>query len=193
VSFHLAEEQWSEIAKAGNLPPEAREEVDFLIGIFRGVEGDVKESRPSKTRRRLESDRKAVRRLIDNMRAYPAPVVAAMIYGDPGRDASNPIAMSQRLQQHIENLSRLEAWFEVALKRVIPRKTGRDASIGIELVKRLDALIYKYAGKNISRSENKTATRPFVTTVLQIAFPNIGKGSVDEAIKATVRWRKDSR
>ena len=98
----------------------------------------------------------------------------------------------QRLVSTLEDLRRLSDWIALAQERVPPTKRGaqhqsQPAYVAAEF---LNEILEQFTDRKVTRSTKRDDTAKYVKTVLRIADPNIGEGTMVEAIKKQIKWRK---
>jgi hypothetical protein len=89
----------------------------------------------------------------------------------------------ERLAQTNNVLIRLPKWFFVAAYRVKDEKRGPKARNVYWLVGNLAGIREQFTGKKITRSSKDTSSVDYIKYVCKIADPNIGNGTIIEAIK----------
>src|SRR5262249_5869520 len=96
----------------------------------------------------------------------------------------------RRLSQALDVLLGLPKWFLVAAHRVEAGKRGPKAGNVYWLVGNLDGIREQFTGKKLTRSYKHPAAREYITYVCKIADPNIGKGTIDNAMEARIKRRR---
>jgi len=213
----LTDEQWREVAKLSGIPEganEARHHIETTIGIFRQFQAsDLDEVPSAKIREELEALANAARNLHDRLSklvgvrdAYTALMGAPSFYSPLDRltDFAGPHQSEhlppsvrsmveldeRRLSQALDVLLGLPKWFLVAAHRVEAAKPGPKAGMVYWLVGNLDGIREQFARKKITRSSKNDASKKYIAYVCKIADPKIGVGTIDQAMKARIKWRR---
>ena len=190
----LTEEQWTEIVHYSGLPDSVRPIIGRAIALYREYQASIDASMTAAKTRveldRMSKDTAAVRtRLIKAMAnpearyALTVPIPLPNTIPEPRHEAH------RRLETVVAELQRISQWFGLARDRVTDTKSGakrRAAPTGL-LVHNLDQILTQFTGRRIKRSKKM---RQYVRMVCEIADPNIGPGTIDEAIKdqAKIPW-----
>jgi hypothetical protein len=197
----LSDEQWAEIVRYSGLPSEARLAIEQIIDHYRNMQAHIDARKmPADLRAEIESLRKNAEALADNLAGgfRDADFYSAIIFsrrpqtGWPPR--TGPVADEvalQRIMGAVSELQRLSDWLVLARSRVPRGKQGakrrsNPAYIAAEI---LDQILARHTGKNLTRSRKRDDAVKYVKTVLRIADPDIGNGTIVEAIKKQIKWR----
>lgn len=198
----LSDKQWQEIQKASGLPDSARKRVEHTLSLHRYFQrGDAQRPTASDTRKELRGVAELADKLIttiigDNASARKAlngllkggdfPIESILSGSKP--DVLEALMSARRgtLQQlcrSLEAVEQLRNRFEYAA-RALPaesRGASRKAANNRSLVGGLDAILYMTTGKRLSGSKDHVW---FVTLCFEAADPDIGRGSIQEAMKS---------
>jgi hypothetical protein len=215
----LTDEQWKEVAKLSGIPEtveEARHHIETTIGIFRQFQaGDLGQVPSAKIREELEALADAAKDLHDRLSklvevrgAYTALTSAPSLYSPyspldrltdfTGSHQSEHLPSSvqsmmgldgqRRLSQVLDVLLRLPKWLLVAAHRV-KAKRGPKAGNVYSLVGNLDGIREHFTGKKITRSYKDDVSKKYITYVCRIADPDIGDGTIEQAMKDRIKRR----
>ena len=96
----------------------------------------------------------------------------------------------QRLVSAIYELERLVRWLGLARDRVQRGKRGpkRRAAPAYILVHSLNLILERFTGETITRSTKSPDTLEYVKAVCRIADPDIGDGTIIEAVKKEIKY-----
>jgi hypothetical protein len=197
----LTTEQWTEIVRYSGLPDTARSRVLRVVIHYRQVQARMAARiPPSELRVELDDLQKDARAVAVRLaKCFHNPdMYAAFVFsrrpptGWPPR--TGPVAdevVMQRLVGTVHELHRLSDWLVLARDRVPSSKRGaqhqsQPAYVAAEL---LDRILTDFTGRNVSRSTKRDDTSRYVKAVLRIADPDIGDGTIMEAIKKQIKWR----
>jgi hypothetical protein len=101
----------------------------------------------------------------------------------------------QLLCQRCWAVERLRVWAENAARSLPAESKG--AHIAAEnnkwLVSRLDAILFAYTGRHVSRSYKDCDLQRYIRLCFEAANPDVGPGSIKEAIQAYVRLKPRRR
>jgi hypothetical protein len=203
-SHEISDAQWDRIRKISGLPPEARSEIGRAIAWYRA--GKTAFSRtPAATKEKLEQARKTAEKLrlilekfVDASGLVDMPVHLALAgarTGWPGDVASDPLEATPHLLLGFQgHLRRTERWFEDGQKQIARGSSGAKLSATLihGLVSDLDETLKQYAQKTISLSY-KDGSIDYITAVCRLADPDIGGGSIKEAMEKRISDRLSGR
>jgi hypothetical protein len=217
--FRLTDKQWREVAKLSEIPEgehDARHHIETTIGIFREFQAsDLDRVTPAKIREELEAlavlaqdlDGR-LRKLVEVRDAYTAltgtpslysPLDRLTDFAEPHQSEHLPSSVrsmtgldgQRRLLQVLDVVLGLPKWLLVAAHRVEADKRGPKAGNVYGLVGNLDGIREQFTGKKITRSYNKNdGSREYITYVCRIADPNIGDGTIDNAMRDRIERRE---
>ena len=191
-----------EIVRHSGLPEKARPSIGPIINHYREMQGRMKaRARPAQLRTELNNLRQEALALADHLAAcFRDPdMYVAFIFsrrppsGWPPRTGPVVDAVAlQLLVSTLEDLRRLSDWIGLAQERVPHTNRGaqhqsQPAYVAAEF---LNEILEQFAGRKVTRSTKRDDTAKYVKTVLRIADPNIGEGTMVEAIKKQIKWRK---
>jgi hypothetical protein len=195
----LSNEQWTEIVHQSALPPEARPSIEVAIATYRSWRSIIDARKtPAETREELDGLRRDAEALVKRLVATMAYADAHFAFVWPLRPPqgwppkTGPVSdevAHQRLRSAIHELQRLATWLGLARDRVQPRKRGpkRRATPAYILVSHLNQILENFTGKTITRSAKRPGAVEFVKTVCRIADPDIGDGTIIEAMKKEIK------
>ena len=135
--------------------------------------------------------RTELHRLNKNNRALSALVAATYPNNALAVLVNKPDAR-RRLEAASRDISALTWWFRSAHNQVGWSKRGPHSEDAYWLVKSLDRILENFTGERISRSY-KSESADYVRTVVKIADPKIGEGTIDAAMKACIYARGRER
>jgi hypothetical protein len=198
----LTDEQWAEVARHSRLPGEARASVGQAIVTYRHWQRII-DSRPAPREIRAELDRLRsdaeglLRRLMAAMSDPDAHVafvrpLRPLKGWPPGTGPISDEVAHQRLRSATYELERLATWLALARDRIQRGKTGskRQAIPAYFLINRLNQILEGFTGKTITRSPKRPDMAKYVKTVCRIADPDIGEGTITEAMKKEIKHYK---
>ena len=84
-------------------------------------------------------------------------------------------------------LRELELRFFLAAKDIGSAKRGPSTRDVYILVSNLAGIREEFTGRKITRAAKRDTSREYVRTVCQIADPDIGSGTIDDAMKSTIK------
>lgn len=200
----LADEQWKEVVQLSGLPPQARPEIGTAIATYRSWQAKIDNRKaPAEIRdemKRLRTEAQAL--LKDLARAmshadthfaltcpFPPP------QGWPPHTVPVPQEVAhQQLNFMLHELERLIQRLDLARLQVRSGKTGqkRLATPAYFLVNHLNQILERFTGKTITRSTKRPEIMEFVKIVCRIADPDIGDGTIAEAMKKEIKYYKPS-
>lgn len=193
--FQMSDDEWRRANAPVRLPECARGEIDWAIGLFRTFQRAARARDPQGTKKSLARVQKRTRALLKTFDALDQESIQTMLLPSPKEAASKPFhspshlpAMIERLEALRGEIKSLDTWLDAALKRV-SRKPTRSSDNLVWLVGRLDGILRRHRESGVTRSYKNKTTVEFVDNVVCIADPDIGPGSVEEAIKAVVKKR----
>ena len=197
----LTDEQWAEIARYSGLPSEARSEIVQVIDHYRSQQAHSEARKmPAELRAELDRLRKNAEALVVNLAEgfHDPDFYSALIFSRRPSigwtPRTGPVADEvalQRIMSAVRELQRLSDWLVLARARVPRGKQGAKRRSGPAYIAAeiLDQILAKHTGKNLTRSKKRDETAEYVKTVLRIADPDIGNGTIAEAIKKQIKWR----
>jgi hypothetical protein len=193
--IQLTDRQWAQIAQYSGLPDEARREIEKVVNHYR-ISQARRDAQTTPAELRTELGR--LRKVSDALQAglaegFRSPdFYTAMVYPrrppsgwTPGTGPVVDEVALQRVYSTWSALQRLSDWLVLAQARVPNRKKGatRQSEPAYIAAEFLDGLLEKYTGRNLTRSKKRDETSEYVRAVLRIADPNLGHGTIAEAIK----------
>lgn len=198
VPVSLTDEQWDDVVRSSNLPPEARPLVGRAIAMYRAMEGTRSASGSASTRALLEDLSRHASQLhelmttvLNNPRAILALTLALYPRQDFGRSMGKKL-VDKNIRKKIADIERLANWFSTAVMRVAKGGPGaRQRAFQIQmLIIALDKILEQFKKQRINRSGKGTATsRDYITAVCAIADQTIGSSSIEEAMKRLIKTR----
>jgi hypothetical protein len=195
ADFELSDEQWREISTAIGLPDAARLHVQSAINEFRTFEDSDRAYQPRTITKALKRIETKAGELLDAINDLDGEAVRTMIRNDraeigTAHRGNNPLKMEARLWELATAGKQLSTWAIAASKRV-SRKATRDSGNLHWLVQRLDSILSAHNRRRVSRSvkRDKDEPRRFVETIVTLACPGVGRGSIAEAIKSATKKR----
>lgn len=206
----LKDDQWREIAKLSGIQEgadDARRHIETALGMFRQFRAtDLDRMTSAKIGEELGSLADIARdldsrlnKLIEERDAFTALTGAPNLYSPLDRltDLAGPrqsehlpssLEGQRRLSQVLDVLLRLPKWLLVAVDRVKADKRGPKAGNVYWLVGNLDGIREQFTGKKITRSyKDDDVSRKYITYVCKIADPDIGDGTIDNAMKDRIK------
>jgi hypothetical protein len=197
---------------------EARLDIETTIGIFRQFQaGDLGQVPSAKIREELGALADAASDLHDRLSklakvrdAYTALTGAPSLhspyspldrlpdFAGPHQSEHLPSSVQsmmgldgqRRLSQVLDVLLRLPKWLLVAKYRgVEAKRRGPRAQNVYWLVGNLDGIRERFTGKKITRSYKDGASKKYITYVCRIADPDIGDGTIEQAMKDRIKRR----
>jgi hypothetical protein len=192
--MRLSKIQWTEIVECSGLPPDARPQIEKLIRTYRDLKAlHAPYHSSEKIRDQLNKANKCalalrteLHKLYKNNRALSA-LAAATDQNNALAGLFKPTARL-RLEKASLNINDLMWWFRSAHKQVGRSKPGPHTRDAYSLVASLDQIIEKFKGNRISRSY-KSTSKNYVTKIVKIADPKIGRGTIDAAMRACIYRR----
>jgi hypothetical protein len=198
----LSDEQWVEIVTHSNLPDKARESVEKVIAGYRHIQMRIDSRKPpADLRDELELLRRDTEALLTRLATCLADPDAffALAFRQSSRTGSPPGAgpVSQgvawdRLSSALHQLRRLADWLAAARDQVRPGKPGtnaRQSEPAYVLAEGLNGILEQWTGKTLTRSSKRQDTTRFVEAVCRVADPEIGSGTIAQAIKRQIKYR----
>lgn len=194
----ITNETWRVLREKTQFPDEARQAVDEAIYRYHAMAAAVDPAnQPSKTRLSLEVLAKNIqqaREQLARMNDNPlATVVLKKAIADPH---APPTSIDRQLQGWLElqisNLTKLEETLLVAKAGILGSKPGASGpSLRTTLfVNSIVDIWEKYSGTRVSRSiKGPFNSRDFILLVCEIADPEIGRGSIEDAVKKIIFQR----
>lgn len=185
--FLLTDKQWKMVVVHSGLPSEARPLVGRAIAMYHIGNHARRQGNPAKTRAELAALgkrtldlRKSLAKLLDNPRAHVALTLGNNSPQEFAGAMRDKLA-HRRIENAMTELDGLGRWLSVALNRVAKGKPGaKEKALLVQLfVAALDYVLQRFTGRAISRSYKNN----FVQQVCRIADPEIGRGTIDDAIK----------
>jgi hypothetical protein len=203
----VTDEKWRKLAALIDLPDQARQEIENAIDIYRRLA--VARPAPHQTRDKLTKVENLAGKLLDALADLDAEAKAALwdcagaalptiepVEIDETERVAAQIAraaMRQRersptprhravtlLDDHHASVARLQSWMATASRRLQRARPGADPENIRWLVRAIDTIVMKRTGSHLKRSNHSL---DFAETVCRIADPEIGPGTVAEAIK----------
>jgi len=197
----LTDKQWYDIQRASGLPDAGRWQIEHALAVYAALRA-VSVQPASETRKELRE----LVELADNLMTAtkqlspgafaalmpPAPQeilaatqVAASGTGTPKRDAWQQFAAWSKA------LGQLRSAADLAARSLAADKRGayNRAEANQWLVGQLAVILIQHAGRHISRGKY----RDYVKRCFALADPNIGDGSVDEALRKYMSLRARAR
>jgi hypothetical protein len=188
----MSNEEWEGLRKIISLPESARQSIEHIIWLYRGV-SEIKYS-PGDSRSRLASDGRAIASLRNQLEALLTDDLVLFQFDKISKSNFVPsrLAGKQYLETLLGQLKSASAALKNARSQIKPAKRGartRSFLIFI-LIRQLDEILEAYRGKPLARS-GKSADRSidYVVAVCKLADRSIGKGSIDEAMKHVIQNR----
>jgi hypothetical protein len=194
----ISPEEWEGIAPLSGIPgenvAEARIHVNGFIDHCRETRSDAQtQPHVSKIWKRLKDSADLFSERLDDVLSHP-DAFAAIAQGFDGQRKIHQKSLAEA-QRHLQEVRKaMPATLhlcDTAIKRVHRtkhgRRTGRE-SLDM-LVRLLNGLLKEFAGKRISRSNNKVGSfqsRDFVWEVCHRAFDKVTRATVDNAIARVV-------
>ena len=212
----LTEEQWAEIVRYSGLPTEAKPRIVDAIDTYRFHQARIDASKkPAEIRealRQLREDAVALHgRLEDCFRDLDTLDSLIASYAPPNPNAPKPPGIGpvkpvewppktgpvdqnvtlQRIRAVLHGLVWLSDWLVLAQERVPRGKPGakRQSGPAYAAVELLSWALTQFTGKMLKRSKKRDDTSRYVRTVLLIADPDIGDGTITEAIRRETEHR----
>jgi len=175
----ITDEDWLEIEKLSGLPPQARSEIDEMIGYCRELRCDASRKYKDLWFDKLSAVMEvetASKKALDDMIGQP-DFFKALAMGLDGQ-VQIPDKELQLIREWLKRTSkqkqRLLDWYREAQNRVhhfrTGQRTGRTALV--ELVTRLNEPLLHHTGKRISAGKTNLK---FAVKVCTIAFPDLQK------------------
>lgn len=197
----LTDEQWIEIVSHSKLPDEARPSVEGVIAHYRRMQARIGTRKtPSDLREELEALRKNTESLLTRFGTFltdpDAFFALAFRQSSPTGwpQGAGPVSQAvawDQLSSAGHQLRRLADWLAVARDCVRPGKPGtnaRQSEPAYVLAELLNETLERWTGKTLTRSSKKPDTTKFVEAVCKIADPDIGSGTIEEAIKRQIKY-----
>jgi hypothetical protein len=193
VPYPLKEKDWLLISRPVQLKKDAKPYIEWSIGIyqcFSRFEGP----RPSKVKARIRGLITRVDALLASLRSNIWVIFSALtddINTGTGKFDQTPrLDTCRLLDEKIAELEKLHNLLLVAQDRVARARPGPSfAAMNIrDLVRDLSKVLEEYSDFRFERSDLIIS---FVEAVCRVANPNIGSGSIDEAMKRVVKIRKN--
>lgn len=185
--FKLTDQQWTSLSHPLGLPTAARAELQSTIDIFQKFRDSSAEQLPARTmKKQLNAISKDCDKLLRRLKGLDRRALRAMI-GD--FDASSSTRARDGLDKFVdrqEQILALKRWCDLTVKRAGTDKAGPAAqAANLEwLVRGLGGVLARH--KSLPLRKTKPIIS-FVEEACQIAHPNIGSGSIDEAMKSAMR------
>lgn len=190
-------ERWDEIVRYSGLPPEACDEIAACIKFYRAAKQGLRAT-PGEARDQIGNVAARARELAQDLAELskaPRAVVCLALGMTPKEEFSSAMdegRAQKRIKDECDHLQELAGWLDAAGARVARGKTGaHENSVILKmLVLELDRIMLRHTRRGIARSTKRIdTTRDYVITVCKIADPRIGKGAIDEAMKAIIKAR----
>lgn len=193
VPYPLKEQDWILISRPVQLKAGAKPYIEWSIGIYRCF-SRFEGPRPSQIKARIRGLITRVDALLASLRSGIWVIFSALtdeINAGTGKFGQTPKFDTLRLlEEKIVDLEKLRNLLLVAQDRVARARPGPSfAAMNIrDLVRDLSKVMEEYSDFRFERSEPIIS---FVEAVCHVANPNIGSGSIDEAMKRVVKMRKN--
>jgi hypothetical protein len=200
--MRLSKIQWAKIVRCSALPIDARPQIERLIRHYQEINArratyhtrGKTSDQFKKVEKQALALKKSLHELMVNSRAVSELVVAmsnnrlATIIPSYNADAR------RRLKGALAEVDALSAWCMNARVEFEKAKTKRGPHTidAYSLVASLDEILEKFTGKRINRSY-KSTFKDYVTMIVKIADPEIGRGTIDAAMKARISSRGNNR
>jgi hypothetical protein len=188
----LSDRQWAEIASTvDGLPSEARDLIERQVWFFQQSRGHRARSEIIADLQEIEAQAAALSKSLNEL---PLDVLWALT--DAGgnsptvrRDA--PILLEKKKR----NIEEMRKWAFTAQARYPKqhRSPSKNPDNLRALVSGLDAILFEFTGKHVTRSEKRGSSLFFVRLVVRAAEPSVGDGSIDEAIKRLRYYGENGR
>jgi hypothetical protein len=188
--FKLTDQQWTSLSHPLGLPTAARAELQSTIDIFRKFSDSSAEQLPArKMKKQLNDISKDCDKLLRRLKGIDRRAVRAMIgHGD----ASSPTRARDGLDKLVdrqEQILALRKWCDLTVKREGTDKAGPEAANLEWLVRGLGGVLARHKSLPLRRTRMIIS---FVEEACQIAHPNIGSSSIDEAMKSVMSANRTS-
>jgi hypothetical protein len=195
--FPLTDEQWSEVAKLSKIPEgehDARHHIETTIGIFRQFQAsDLDRVTPAELRKQLKAQAKLAHDLYSGFsKLLDEPAAYIALTGELAeRRRSSDVLDARRLSEVLDVLSYLDGLLSAA--RIEGSKRGPKAKNIYWLVGNLDGIREHFTREKITRSYKNDASKKYITYVCRIADPDIGDGTIEQAMKDRIKRRDRMR
>jgi hypothetical protein len=201
TSFRMSDDQWLSLRRVqGNLPNEARDELDWLIDLYRERESGMKGRNPPAARRRLAAARRYVLAAVAGIESLPQEAREALFFDKPREDGDVTLCgipfvvgrrdPKERLAKDLIEMKRTAEWLRIAHDRVEGKRSGNDASNRKHLIRQLDLLLARHGLPKLDRRSKGDGTPlDFAAAVLRIADPDVERPAIEGWIKELGVWR----
>jgi hypothetical protein len=190
--FKFTDQQWTSLSHPLGLPTAARTELQSTIDIFLKFRDNSAAQLPArKMKKQLNAISRDCDRLLRGLKGLDRRAVRALI-GD--NDASSPTRARDGLDKFVdrqEQILALRKWCDLTVKRTGADASGPAAQAGnLEwLVRGIGGVLERHKSQPLRRTKLIVS---FVEEACQIAHPNIGSSSIDEAMKSVMRANRTS-
>jgi hypothetical protein len=181
----LSDAQWTEIAKYSGLPLDAKPRIAQAIEVYQSTQASYdNRNKPEHVRREFDRLTKIATTLARDLATALNDIDFWSAFERSRLPYQQTLSQLQELQRLIDQLTR-------ARRQIVKEKTGarRKSGPASSLVFLLDEILGEFTDRCRSLDRSKKSKR-FATAVLRIADPQIGPGTIDEAIKQRMEIRK---
>lgn len=210
--FEMPDADWLRVRRnVPELSEPCRARIDRLITMFRAFESSEREEPDGKTKDAIEAAHGLARALSERLAALRTDKKAIDAMLRAGRRArlaegerpwsqrprltarrsefmpASPAQSEDRLVEIFNAVAQLVPWLGLAASTVPRRPTHSRGNLDW-LVERLAEVADEH-GVRVTRSEKDKRFERFVRDIVYLAGPEIGDGSVDEALKASIKKR----
>jgi hypothetical protein len=203
VPFRMSEAQWLSLRRVqGALPKEARDELDWLIDLYREHESGMKGRNPPEARRSLAAARRSLLAAVEEIESFPQEALEAMRFNKPHEEGDIVLCgipfvvgkrdLKEQLANRLIEMKRSAEWLRIAHDRVERKRCGGDASNRKHLLRQLDLLLARHGLPKLDRRSKRAGTPlDFAAAVFQIADPDAGinRPAIEGWIKELPAWR----
>lgn len=189
----LTSEQWQDIREKSHLPDDARDQIEQAIIFYRACKSTISEKPPAQIKKSLKEliiqTKKLDTSLKDLADQTLAMVVLSGIRNPPIIHLYNPVSAIECIAEVQEIMAELSDWIQEGHDKLRNWRSGAgQRRIIITLfVNSLDRIYMEFRGEHIKRTiKQKANATDYIRVVCRIADPEIGNGSIDEAMKTII-------